>query len=83
MKINKHHPHTEFQFDENGNLISLEARNFSGIGKQCQGRAETRDYEQALVEAEFIEPIDEKRDRTFKKASSYREQPKQKRRLSH
>ncbi len=57
MNIQNHHPHTEFTFDSNGNLVALEAKNFSGTGKQCQGKLETKDYEQALVEAEFIQPI--------------------------
>lgn len=57
MRIQKHHPHTEFNFDSNGNLITVEAKNFTGTGKQCQGKLETKDYEEALVEAKFIQPI--------------------------
>lgn len=86
MQIQNHHPHTEFQFDENGNLLFLEAKNFPGIGKQCQGELETKDYEAALIEAKFIEPVT-KSDRSFKQVPKHLQQnrhsSKYDRRLSH
>ncbi len=57
MNIQNHHPHTEFTFDSNGNLVTIDAKNFPGTGSQCQGKLETKAYEDALIEAEFIQPI--------------------------
>ena len=72
MEIKPHHPQTEFTFDENGNLTSVEAKNFPGTGKTCQGTMETKAYEQTLAEAGFIEGVEE---RNFKRPESrHREQ---------
>ena len=59
MKIQDTHPHTQFVFDKNGNLTSIEPKNFPGTGNNCQGLKETAGYERALSEQGFIEEINQ------------------------
>ena len=57
-------PYIEFTFDTNGEM-SIEAHNYPGSEKSCQGKLATEAFEQSLANANLIPPITES-DRTYK-----------------